>query len=387
MATGRSVPTPRCAGVGRGGCEDEQVQQESPMSTSTTPVRRSRRRLVNRLLHLLVTVAALAVAGGVLHAKWGEVAGAETYFEHLHYVWVVVGAGFEILAIVAFAALQRRLLKAGGVSAGLVPLTGVTFAGNALQNSLPGGFAFAGVYAFRQFRRFGADDVLAGWMLFAITVLSGVALAIIAGLGLALAEGNAATEDLVGAIVGVMVLALGLAVLVRRGSLRTVVAGTIRVSQRLTGRPRGRAEAVLARTEPRLAAVSPSRTDWAVGLGHATANWGWDCACLGASFLAVGTHVPWRGLILAYGAAQLAANLPITPGGLGVVEGSLTIALVAYGGGRASTVAAVLMYRLMSFWGLLLIGWSTMGVLAFIHARRDKRAADLAPELIPEVPS
>ena len=42
--------------------------------------------------------------------------------------------------------------------------------------------------------------------------------------------------------------------------------------------------------------------------------------------------------------AQLAANLPITPGGLGVVEGSLTIALVAYGGGRDSTVAAVLLY-------------------------------------------
>ena len=58
----------------------------------------------------------------------------------------------------------------------------------------------------------------------------------------------------------------------------------------------------------------------------------WTARCLALSFLALGAGMPWKGLLLAYGAAQLAANLPITPGGLGVVEGSLTIALVAFGG-------------------------------------------------------
>ena len=53
------------------------------------------------------------------------------------------------------------------------------------------------------------------------------------------------------------------------------------------------------------------------------AMWIGDLACLTVSFLAVGAGVPWRGLLLAYGAGQLAANLPITPGGLGVVEGSI----------------------------------------------------------------
>ena len=48
-----------------------------------------------------------------------------------------------------------------------------------------------------------------------------------------------------------------------------------------------------------------------------------------------------------------AANLPITPGGLGVVEGSLTIALVQFGGAEVSTVAAVLLYRILSFWAEL----------------------------------
>jgi uncharacterized protein (TIRG00374 family) len=82
----------------------------------------------------------------------------------------------------------------------------------------------------------------------------------------------------------------------------------------------------------------------------------------------VGSPVPWRGLLLAYGAGQLAANLPITPGGLGVVEGSLTIALVAYGGAQASTVAAVLLYRIVSFWASLPVGWVSWAVLV-VRAR------------------
>src|SRR5205807_10462571 len=109
--------------------------------------------------------------------------------------------------------------------------------------------------------------------------------------------------------------------------------------------------------------VTPTRRDWLVGAAMAMANWVFDLICLIVAFLAVHSEVPWRGLILAYGAAQLATNLPITPGGLGVVEGSLTIALVAYGGAEASTVAAVLLYRIMNFWAPLPIGWATWGAL------------------------
>jgi putative heme transporter len=88
----------------------------------------------------------------------------------------------------------------------------------------------------------------------------------------------------------------------------------------------------------------------------------------------VGAGVPWRGLLLAYGAGQLAANLPITPGGLGVVEGSLTIALVEYGGVEASTVAAVLLYRIISFWGFLPVGWAAWGGVTWANRRHDRSA-------------
>ena len=80
-------------------------------------------------------------------------------------------------------------------------------------------------------------------------------------------------------------------------------------------------------------------------------------------------------MLLAYGAAQLAINLPITPGGLGVVEGSLTIALVAYGGNKPATVAVVVLYRLISFWGLLALGWVSWAALAVDGRRARAREA------------
>ncbi|MGH9208376.1 MAG: lysylphosphatidylglycerol synthase transmembrane domain-containing protein, partial [Acidimicrobiales bacterium] len=122
-----------------------------------------------------------------------------------------------------------------------------------------------------------------------------------------------------------------------------------------------------------ITAVTPSKVDMAKALGFALGNWIFDCACLALSFLAVGSTIPWQGLLLAYGAGQLAANLPITPGGLGVVEGSLTIALVAYGGSEASTVAAVLLYRVISFWGSLPVGWLAWAGLALQHRARGHR--------------
>src|SRR5205807_4925210 len=58
---------------------------------------------------------------------------------------------------------------------------------------------------------------------------------------------------------------------------------------------------------------------WAGSAGLALLNWLVDCACLVACVWAVGGSVPWRGVLLAYGLSQLAACLPIIPGGLGLV--------------------------------------------------------------------
>jgi uncharacterized protein (TIRG00374 family) len=54
--------------------------------------------------------------------------------------------------------------------------------------------------------------------------------------------------------------------------------------------------------------------------------------------------------------ARLLGSIPITPGGLGVVELGLTTALVGFGGDQVEVVAAVLLYRAATIVPTLLIG-------------------------------
>jgi uncharacterized protein (TIRG00374 family) len=195
----------------------------------------------------------------------------------------------------------------------------------------------------------------------------------VAAVGLGLALGAGSTLDLVEAILGVLIVAAVLVVAwVERARILPRTARLVRLSQRWIHRPSpsAPAEELIDQWLVRLGAVSPSPLDWAWATAASLGLWAGDCGCLALSFLAVGAGVPWRGLLLAYGAGQLAAILPITPGGLGVVEGSLTVALVAFGGAHYSTVAAVLLYRLMSFWLVVPIGWASWGTLALVGRSR-----------------
>ena len=338
------------------------------------PVHGSRvsRRSLWRLLRVTASLTAMVIAAVVVAGRTDEIRGAGNVLQHLQRSWIVAALVAEALALLSFAALQRLLLASGNVSMGLGAVGAITLGGTALQNSLPGGAAVASVWAFRQYRLRGADDVLAAWMLMAVSVLSGVSIAFLAAVGVALSAGQAASYDLVVVVMVTLGVAAGMVVAIKQGALSAVVRRSLRLSQRVTGRPKGGDEAV-AVVVRRLHAVTPVWHDWLIAAAMALANWAWDCGALVCAFLAVGSTVPWRGLLLAYGAAQLASNLPLTPGGLGIVEGSLTVALVAYGGGRSSTVAAVLLYRIISFWLLLPVGWLAAAALAWRNRRVPRR--------------
>jgi uncharacterized protein (TIRG00374 family) len=58
----------------------------------------------------------------------------------------------------------------------------------------------------------------------------------------------------------------------------------------------------------------------------------------------------------AWALVRLLGSIPITPGGLGVVELGLTTALVGFGGSQVEVVAAVLVYRVMTMVPTLVIG-------------------------------
>lgn len=318
-------------------------------------------------------VVGLALAGLALWAvlgRRGELSGFSHALTHLHWPWVMVALVSEAGSYVAFASGQRRLLAVTGVDVPVGPMTTIVFVSTTITNSVPAGPVVASVFTFRQFRRRGADELGAGWALLAVLVAAGTSLALLSAVGLAVAGAEGAGADLVGVVSGVVAVAvLGAVLLVQRRAALWLVDHVLESLAALRRRSTAASRRRLADLEARLAAVHIGWRQMSVAVAWTAGNWVLDCGCLSLAFLAVGAPVPWHGLLLAYGAGQLAANLPVTPGGLGVVEGSMTIALVAFGGDVASTATAVLLYRVMSYWLELPLGWAAWGGLLWRQRR------------------
>jgi uncharacterized protein (TIRG00374 family) len=336
------------------------------VAETRSPSRRRRWRVVR----VAFVLAVGAVAVEVISSNTAELSGATTYLQRARVAWIAAAVAAEVIAYVFSALMQRRLLRAGGLDVPLLPLAGIAIAGNALNTSVPGGGAMAGVFAFRQLRRRGADEALATWMLIAFTSITALTLALLSVVGLGVAGADSDVRGLV-PLVALLTAgpALGIVVLLRPRVLGVGLARPLRWMRRRVGYPREDVDQLLPRLVGRLETVRPRVSDWAAAVALSALNWAADCLCLVAAAEAVGAPLPWRGLLLAYTAAQVASNLPITPGGLGVVEGSLTVGLVAYGGSTEGMVAAVVLYRIVSFWAALPLGWAVW--LGFnVQARR-----------------
>lgn len=315
------------------------------------------------------------VSAGVyaLYNQRHQVAQASHLLAHLHWPWVGAAMGTEIASMVCFARLQRWLLRAGGADLGLGAMVEITLAGNAMSVSLPGGAAWSASFAFEQLRRRGAERTLAVWVILVAGALSSFALFVlgVAGIEEAGSVGPAAGLRLPALAVAAIPVVVAALAVVARHSRRARRAGLAAWDHLRRDLPHGeRVSGALASLGTRLRAVQPRRRDWAGSFGLALLNWAYDGATLAFSMLALGFAIPWRGLLVAYTLAQLSASLPITPGGIGVVEGSLSFALIAYGLPAKQAVAAALLYRIISFWGLVPVGWGSWGWLALQQRRR-----------------
>jgi uncharacterized membrane protein YbhN (UPF0104 family) len=321
----------------------------------------------------------LALGGLALYALNGdrdELVGASSLLARMHVGWLVVAIGAEVLSLVSFATLQRRLLAAGGVRVGLGWMSSVSLATLTIASSVPAGPAISTIFVFRQFRRQQADDALAGWTIISSGVFAALGLTLIASTGVLLAYSESAGYDLIGVVFGILVITVVIdAIVWQRRWLANVAIFLLELSRRLISRPRRQGLDIVEGLIARLASVRLGWRDLVATVAAGVGNWAFDCGCLAFSFAAVGAPVPWRGLLLAYGAGQLAQNLPITPGGLGVVENSLTIALVAFGSDQTQTVAAVLVYRIVTFWGYVPIGWLNWAGLRLAERRTDRMLA------------
>ena len=105
---------------------------------------------------------------------------------------------------------------------------------------------------------------------------------------------------------------------------------------------------------------------WWEAVAGAAGRWLFDWLTLLTALAAVGQHPRPTLVLLAFCAAQLLAQVPITPGGLGVVEAGLTGFLVLIGVPAGAAAVAMLAYRLVSYWLALPAG----GVAYLVHRRR-----------------
>ncbi len=346
------------------------------------PEERSQLQRAWPVTRYLVGIGGVAIAVWVLSSHTDELSGITAVFDHVNWWWILGAVGAEALSFLSFTAMEYQLLSAGGgFTPPVSPLFRMTLASQALTNSLPAGNVVSTVYGFRWFRRFGADETLAVWAMVGTVIASMVSLSLVATVGLTLATEEGASLDLVPVLFGVLVVTIAVGVLfVYERPLLVVLPWVLRASQLILRRPRGDITDLADRIVRQLTAVKLGWRQVITIVGCGMANWLFDCACFALMFLAIGASIPSKGLLLAYGAGQLAAVLPITPGGLGVVEGSITIALVAFGGAHVTTVDAVLLYRLVSFWLVLVVGWLLVGELALeVRTGRWSRRAFASP--------
>ncbi|MCU1467616.1 MAG: rane protein of unknown function [Actinomycetia bacterium] len=316
-----------------------------------------------------MTVAlAVGLVGALIAAGQSSLVHSVTTLGHLDWAWLPLAVAAEAASMAAFARTQRRLIRAGGTNLHLGSVMAITYAGNAISVSLPlAGPETATGFIYRSYSRLGVDPAVAGWALAMSGGFSSLAFALVlAGGALASGSTSGMTLGLVGAAISLLLTVTVLTALRSSGARRRLnwlVAHVIAASRKLVGRPGPEAADALDPFLDRVASLRLPRLQYAEVMVLAVWNWLADCLCLAFSIRAIGVNVPWQGLVLAYGAGMAAASFGLTPGGLGVVEAVLSASLVALGIKGQSALAAVLVYRLVSFWLVMTVGWAVVAIL------------------------
>jgi uncharacterized protein (TIRG00374 family) len=323
-----------------------------------------------------VAVTALAVVG--LHGRLPDPREVFRVAAGAEYGWIALAALLQAVSLVAFAYQQRRILAAMGVRLGRRDALGITLASTAISIALPAGAVASTGYTIREYERAGATRQLST----AAAVVSG--LCAIGGLGLLYvtwAAGLVAQNSTVFltwqpfAVVAVLAALTAAAVVAGR---RMAHPGRARRTRDLEGRVARAARKllVLARDAWRAGAALKGR-DWAAALAFATVNWLADIACFAATARAFDLRVSLGTLAAIYLAVQIVRQVPLTPGGAGIVDTAFIAGLTAAGATAVSATAAVLAYRLLSTWLVIPAGGGAALLRRWAVAR--SAAPDPAP--------
>ena len=271
---------------------------------------------------------------------------------------LVLGLGLELAALFAYSLLTHTALGDSRHSISIWRLFRIQLSTKSVSEVLPAGSAASSALGFKLLTSSGVPGPDAGFALATAGLGSAVVLnfilwvgliASIPGQGVNAAYGSAA---LVGVIL--MLVATGLVVGLIDGQGRA--ERSIKwIATKLRMNPDNAAD-VLRQLGFRLQGLArePGLKErvfiWAL------LNWLLDMAALWVFLLAFGADIDVRNLIVAFGLANIMAVVPITPGGLGIVEGIYIPTLVGFGLTRSVATVGVLSYRIAQYWMPLIVG-------------------------------
>ncbi len=279
---------------------------------------------------------------------------------------VVLAVIFEMSAIYAYVELTRAVLYPYAPSR--FNILRVNLAGLAIGHVVPGGAAPSGALAYRIFSELDVPKDTSAFGLAAQGAGSAVVLNILFWIALVISIPLNGINPGYGfaALAGVFLLLafFGTVFLITRGQRRA--DAWLRVAARhLPALNPDKISSLLVKVADRINLLIGSRRTLWTAFTWASLNWLFDAACLWVFIWAFGTVISPVDLLVAYGLANVLAAIPVTPAGLGVVEGVLIPTLVGFGVPHSQAILAVLAYRLVNFWIPIPIGGASYASLQF----------------------
>jgi uncharacterized protein (TIRG00374 family) len=288
---------------------------------------------------------------------------------HAHLWLMLLGVTVEAGSLFAYILLYRKVLDAEHRPVSIRAAGQAIMAAFLVSHVIPGGSAAGTVVNIKTMERQGVPARITGLAIGLTVLVSDLAFAAIflAGLTYSLAKGHVPVGFIAGVTVvipillGFVGLAFGFAF--RPEPAKRVVHRVASWLHRLVHRVDPDAVTHTASELAAEARITLTGRSLFLALMFALANRLLDISVLYLFFLAVGHHQHFGALVVAYSIANLAAVIPLTPGGLGIVEAALVAVSVGFGATRAVALVAVLGYRLVNFWLPL-----PLGLYAYIHA-------------------
>lgn len=301
---------------------------------------------------------------------------AETLLEVNPFL-LALAVALEIGALVCYTVLTRVTLP-DEPRLSLFTIFRIQLATRSVTNLVPGGSAAGGTLGYRLFTDAGVAPTAAGFSLATVGLGSAVVLNLILWVALLISIplNGFRPAYVTAAIVGVLLLlfAAGLVYLLLEG--RDRAERVLRaIARRIPFVEEETAARFVHQMADRIQDLAQQPELVRRGVLWAAANWILDAAALWVFLRAFGHSMNPINLIVAYGVTGVLAAIPITPGGLGVVETALPALLVTFGAPVGAAGAAVLAWRLVQFWLPIPLGGISYASLKLGPLGRRRRLA------------